>query len=161
METKGASARLVLQQCISAKLQVKPITGPEEAVYVNISRGMVAFVCFLKQADQTTVNKMVDHITQVKLSKQDDGKLVSILDLPGDLLIVPQATLGGRLKGKRMQYHQNIDKNLGSELYTQLVEACRKILKQTNKAVECGTYGNLQVLSIQTNGPYTHIIDVS
>ena len=97
----------------------------------------------------------------VRLS-EGDSKLVSILELPGDILIVPQATLGGRVKGRGMQYHGNIDKQTGSQLYEQFVGRCREAVHQTAEqcAVHCGTYGNRQVLSIVTNGPYSHVVDL-
>jgi len=93
---------------------------------------------------------------------ESDSKLVSILELPGDVLIVPQATLGGRVKGRSMQYHGNIDKQTGSQLYEQFVKLCREAVEQTAKhcTVHYGTYGNRQVLSMVTNGPYNHVIDI-
>lgn len=100
------------------------------------------------------------------MSTTDDGKLVSILDLPGDVLIIPQATLGGSLKGKVMQYHRNIGKEEGLVLYSEFVRLCQEILERTVKSpergciVKHGTYGNVQVLSTVTNGPYTHMIEI-
>ena len=87
---------------------------------------------------------------------------MSILELPGDVLIVPQATLGGRVKGRSMQYHGNIVKDTGSQLYAQFVNRCHEVVKQTTEqcSVHCGTYGNRQVLSVVTNGPYSHVIDI-
>ena len=97
----------------------------------------------------------------VRLS-EGDSRLVSVLELPGDILIVPQATLGGRVKGRSMQYHGNVDKQTGSQLYEQFVGRCREAVQQTAKqcAVHCGTYGIRQVLSMVTNGPYSHVVDI-
>ena len=99
------------------------------------------------------------------LSESDTGKLVSVLDLPGDVLIIPQATLGGNLKGKRMQYHRNINKEDGYNLYSKFAKLCHLYVtaapkcKEQQKVVRYGTYGNRQVFSAQTNGPYTHILE--
>jgi D-tyrosyl-tRNA(Tyr) deacylase len=108
----------------------------------------------------------------VRLSETDDGKRVSILELPGDVLIVPQATLGGRVKGRVVQYHGNVDKSVGESLYNAFVETCErevsencgntdKQISQTvvSPVVKHGTYGNRQVLSLNTNGPYTHQLE--
>lgn len=97
----------------------------------------------------------------IRLS-ESGSKRVSILELPGDVLIVPQATLGGRVKGRSMQYHGNIDKETGSQLYAQFVNRCSEVVKQTTQqcSVQSGTYGNRQVLSVVTNGPYSHVIDI-
>ena len=100
-----------------------------------------------------------------KLSETDDGKFVSILDLPGDILVIPQATLGGTLKGKLMQYHKNIAKDEGLNLYTKFVTLCQEMVIRSEKCQEkgtvlkFGTYGNRQVFQTNTNGPYTHLIE--
>lgn len=100
-----------------------------------------------------------------KLSETEDKKYVSILDLPGDILIIPQATLGGTLKGKLMQYHKNISKEEGLNLYTKFVRLCQDMMGNSEKCkekatvVRFGTYGNRQVFQTDTNGPYTHLIE--
>lgn len=100
-----------------------------------------------------------------RLSELENGKLVSILDLPGDILIIPQATLGGNLKGKVMQYHKNINKDEGLNLYTKFVQMCEGAVSKSEKCrekstvVKFGTYGNRQVFSSDTNGPYSHYLE--
>lgn len=82
-------ARIILQQCLSAKLQVQPRTEEQEAQFVEINRGLVVYVCFMKGATSDTVDKMVKAAMNARLSSLDDGtsKLVSILDLPGEVII--------------------------------------------------------------------------
>lgn len=107
----------------------------------------------------------VNTLLNVKLSETENGKHVSILDLPGNILIIPQATLGGKVKGRNMQYHSNSGKEEGLELYSQFVTLCEKELAANSKCaeagvvVEHGTYGNRQVLKLDTNGPYTHLVE--
>ena len=107
----------------------------------------------------------VKGVLNVRLSDNEEGKLVSILELPGDVLVIPQATLGGRVKGKAMQYHANVEKVLGEDLYSEFVELCRQTVEKNPVGGErgCefkwGTYGNRQVSAIDTNGPYTHILE--
>ncbi|XP_068255403.1 D-aminoacyl-tRNA deacylase 2 isoform X2 [Nyctibius grandis] len=138
---RPALARALLQQCLSARLQVKPPERGSEAEWVEIQRGLVIYICFFKGADEDLVPKI------------------------GDVLIIPQATLGGKLKGRKMQYHANIEKEKGLELYSQFVSLCEKELAANAKCVEAGvliqhgTYGNRQVLKLDTNGPYTHLIE--
>lgn len=159
-------AKCVLQQCVSARLMVTPALNDLPAEYVDVKRGVVIFVCFMKGATLDIIPKMIKALLEVKLSFcEERNKRFSILDLPGDVLIVPQATLGGKMKGKVIQYHQNIDKGDGKELYQDLVSKINEVVEENKSKVpnECtvknGTYGNLQVLTMETNGPYTHIID--
>ncbi|XP_007516907.1 D-aminoacyl-tRNA deacylase 2 [Erinaceus europaeus] len=158
-------ARALLQQCLHARLQVRPAEGDAAAQWVEVQRGLVIYVCFFKGADKELLPKMVNTLLNVKLSETENGKHVSILDLPGDILIIPQATLGGKIKGRNMQYHSNSGKAEGLELYSQFVTLCEKEFAANSKCAEAGvvvkhgTYGNRQVLKLDTNGPYTHLIE--
>lgn len=110
---------------------------------------------------------LVKAVLNTRLSESDSGKLVSILELPGDVMVIPQATLGGRLKGRMMQYHGNVDKTLGLELYQGLTQALQAVVEENNMTkeskctVKCGTYGNRQVFNMDTNGPYSHLVEFS
>ncbi|XP_023587252.1 D-aminoacyl-tRNA deacylase 2 isoform X3 [Trichechus manatus latirostris] len=106
-------ARALLQQCLHAQLQVRPAEGDVAAQWVEVQRGLVIYVCFFKGADKELLPKMVNTLLNVKLSETENGKHTSVLDLPGDILIIPQATLGGKVKGRNMQYHSNSGKEEG------------------------------------------------
>ena len=104
-------------------------------------------------------------VLETRLCENESGKRVSILDLPGDVLIIPQATLGGNLKGKVMQYHRNIAKDQGLHLYSMFVQKVEEMVSMSEKCkehqcvVRSGTYGNRQVFQTDTNGPYTHSLE--
>ena len=102
----------------------------------------------------------------VKLSElKENEPRMSVLDQPGSILIVPQATLGGKMKGKAIQYHKNIDKDTGLKYYNMFIELINKYAGESAKwkeagcRVESGTYGLRQVYSTETNGPYLHLIE--
>ncbi|TRY55368.1 hypothetical protein DNTS_034396 [Danionella cerebrum] len=157
-------ARVVLQQCLHAQLQVKPPDGENQAEWVEINRGMVIYICFFKGAAEDLIPKMVNTLLNMKLCETEAGKLTSVLQLPGSVLIVPQATLGGKPKGKGMQYHGNIGKDEGLKLYESFVSHCQSELSACTNSdphteLKHGTYGNRQVLTLDTNGPYTHLME--
>ncbi|XP_077320943.1 D-aminoacyl-tRNA deacylase 2 isoform X3 [Lithobates pipiens] len=116
---REVTARVILQQCLHAKLQVKPPDKDSEAEWTEIQRGMVIYLCFFKGSSKDVIPKIVNSVLNVKLSETDTGKRVSVIELPGDILIVPQATLGGKSKGRCMQYHSNADKELGDIILSQ------------------------------------------
>lgn len=70
------------------------------------------------------------------------------------------------MKGKVMQYHRNISKEDGAQLYSKFISSCKDTfdtnnkVKCINKTVESGTYGNRQVFTTDTNGPYTHVVEL-
>ncbi|XP_078348868.1 D-aminoacyl-tRNA deacylase 2-like isoform X5 [Oculina patagonica] len=162
------SVRIIIQQCLSARLQVQPPTENEDAQLVEISRGIVIYLCFLKGSNLDLVPKVVKSILNVRLSEITVRPTnVSVLELPGDVLIVPQATLGGKMKGKSVQYHSNISKDQGRIFYEKFITLCEEAVHANSaglsdsppKHVKHGTYGNRQVLSVETNGPFTHVFD--
>ena len=64
---------------------------------LNINRGLVVFVCFLQGATKEVVTKAVVAVKKAKLSEReesDGAKRVSITETGGDILVIPQATLG-------------------------------------------------------------------
>jgi len=101
-------ARVLMQQAVHAKLQTVAASDGKDAKFVEIGRGVVIFVCFFKVCTIDDIAKIVNSVLNVRLSYCDKRqKNVSILDLPGDVLMIPQATLGGKMKGKVTQYVQN------------------------------------------------------
>ncbi|ELT95466.1 hypothetical protein CAPTEDRAFT_175988 [Capitella teleta] len=160
-------ARVVLQQCISARLQIRPATADSSAEFVQIREGLVVHTCFCRGATAETVAKLATKVLNARVFKPEDSeKAISVLNLPGDVLIVPQATLGGRLKGNVLQYHRNLAKDESLKLYTDFVELCTKTVGDNNNRygygcqVFGGTYGNRQVLSMETNGPHSNIVEI-
>ena len=71
------------------------------------------------------------------------------------------------MKGKMIQYHNNVNKEKGSELYEKFIELIKKYANENPKWANnkndlkiChGTYGIRQVYSTITNGPYLHMIE--
>lgn len=167
---KKTKLKLVIQQCNSAKLKLPKLDKEATEKNLEISRGMVVFICFLKGAEQSDVLRAVQLVTNVKLCEQEEDsynpstktKREDVKFVAGDLLIVPQATLGGKLKGKALQYHDNISKSEGVALYESFNVELKQQMTQSAKAgrFESGIYGARQVLSMDTNGPFTHIFEL-
>ncbi|RMZ97841.1 putative D-tyrosyl-tRNA(Tyr) deacylase 2 [Brachionus plicatilis] len=162
-------ARCLVQQCVSARLQVvlPDIQKNILPEFVQIERGAVFFVCFMKDATEADVDKLAKSVLNVRLSQTEDSKSTSVLDLPGDILIIPQACLGGKMKGKMFQYHNNIGKDAGLDFYAKFVDLCKKYAAEhpvwslnKNLKVLSGTYGIRQVYSTETNGPNMHLIEL-
>ena len=145
--------KLVLQQCESAQL-----TLPDGPV-VTVGRGVVVFVCFTSPVTEENVRKSAKTCLSVKLSEDPvSGKRTSVTSVSGDVLIVPQATLGGKLKGSSVQYHGNVKRDEGEEMYRLFCDEMRAGVG-AGSVVE-GVYGARQVLSTVTNGPFSHVIEI-
>lgn len=163
--SRKAYVRAVVQQCTGAQLKAQP-ASTESSEELEINKGIIVYICFLKGAKKADVEEMARVLLSARICEADDSKLVSILELPGDVLIIPQPTLGGRVKGKVMVYNKNITKDEGQRLYTEFVTLFKKAFEKSakcltgKKVVRHGTYGTRQAFSCQTNGPDTHLIEI-
>ena len=165
LDNSDTSVKLIIQQCINAKLQVKACSsegaGDEESV--SIDKGIVVYISFLKSATIESANRAANLALNIKLTHDETtGKLQSALDTESDILVVPQACLGGKLKGKSFQYHNLLGKDVSHDLYQGFLDECklRIALSNSKGSFKHGTYGIRQVLRLETNGPFTHVIDV-
>ncbi len=151
--------RLVIQQCTSARLKLP--CGDA----ATISRGMVVFVCFRQGTARADAERAAETTCHLKLcedvgeEREGGRRRVSVLESGGEVLVVPQATLGGKLKGKALQYHGNVGKEEGEELYGAFCRTVAARMEDGSK-VKSGVYGARQVLSTETNGPYTHVLEL-
>lgn len=75
-------------------------------------RGLV-ICCAFSRADKELLPKMVNTLLNVKLSETENGKYISILDLPGNILI-PVSSV--RVKGRSDVARCNSGKEEGLEL---------------------------------------------
>ena len=71
------------------------------------------------------------------------------------------------MKGKMIQYHNNVNKDIGLELYEKFISLSKKYTSENENwckskidlKIEHGTYGIRQVYNTETNGPYLHLIE--
>ena len=199
------SIRVVAQAVESAKLLVDNVSR-----FVSIGPGVVLYVAFLNGCTDATVRLAVSSLATTRIfllgvdrsadeaSKAQGGpraKPTSLVERPStDVLVIPQATLAGKAKGKVVQYHQQIGKDEGHQLYHLFVDELRRTLlpqdvlmmphdvngvavttaqdgagaleegdgpappppPRQHRQVLCGTYGNRQALSFDSEGPFSH-----
>lgn len=92
--------------------------------------------------------------------------MVSVLDLPGSVLLVPQDSLMMQpLPNRRMAYRGGCEVWLGAQLFSRLVSACRELLAGSTKSaqagttVECGVYGQKQEIVLNSPDPLSLLLD--
>ncbi|KAF8276986.1 putative D-Tyr-tRNA(Tyr) deacylase [Trypanosoma cruzi] len=156
--------------------------------YVSVGRGVVIYVAFMGDTDDAALQQAITAIMNGRIFQrilQEGSPVTSVASLKdccdADILVVPQASLAGKLKGRSVQFHGLVDKSRGSLLYDrfcQLLRAARSIdtssvdangvpldgLASTQEAenvgrVISGTYGNRQGLKMESEGPLTHFFD--
>ena len=95
---------------------------------------------------------------QIKFYKEkEEDASISISEAKDlDLMIIPQASMGAKVKQKAVQFHSLIGKEEGQQVYSNFVELAKKFMEEQQKQkFVSGKYGNLQPLEIKSQGPNT------
>mmetsp|Transcript_21634 Transcript_21634/g.29721 ORF Transcript_21634/g.29721 Transcript_21634/m.29721 type:complete len:210 (+) Transcript_21634:110-739(+) len=129
MAASGKSLRVVLQHCRSAELLVD-----NQSRYVRIGPGIIIYVCFFKGISEKIVEQAAKEILTSKIYREFAGdgtaatatKPVNIQSSNCDLLVIPQASIAGKLKGKSLQHHQQIDKETGQIMWENFISSLGK-----------------------------------
>lgn len=93
------------------------------------------------------------------------GRHVSVMELPGNVMIIPQDTMTGVVKGSRVQHHDSIEAWKGLYLYKQFVSQCEKEVAASTKCTKAkvvvrhGVYGSMQTIYLNSNAPLTHVLE--
>ncbi|KPA82429.1 hypothetical protein ABB37_03498 [Leptomonas pyrrhocoris] len=165
--------------------------------YVRAGRGVMLYIAFLADAKDGTISdaelqRAVDVLLQTKIFTHfSPEKMItrpqSLAECPEmDILIVPQASLGGKVKkGHSVQFHELVPKDVGAALYDRLCHFIR-VARGVNEAlvdangapineddapkaegwikysgrVISGTFGNRQGLRFESEGPFTHVFEI-
>uniref|UniRef100_A0A1A8CF61 THAP domain-containing protein 1 n=1 Tax=Nothobranchius kadleci TaxID=1051664 RepID=A0A1A8CF61_NOTKA len=163
--SKQLQARIVIQQCSHAKVKVRPALDGAESEWAEIQQGMVVYVCFLQGVTVEVIYEIASKLMSTKLFRRE-RHTVSVLDLPGSVLLVPQDSLVGEpLPNKRMQYKGGCELWLGAQLFSNLVSACRQLMSTSTKCsractkVEYGVYGQKQEIVLTSLEPMSLLLD--
>ncbi|GET92403.1 hypothetical protein, conserved [Leishmania tarentolae] len=182
--------RIVLQAMDQGHLLVNNVDK-----YVRTGRGVMVYIAFLSDKDGAPITDealrhAVNMLLQTKIfTHLSPEKMVtrpqSLEECPEmDILIVPQASLGGKTKGHSVQFHQLVAKDVGAALYDRFchfVRVARGVDESRvdingasldedvpkaegwikyNSRVISGTFGNRQGLRFESEGPFTHMFDI-
>ncbi|XP_059209759.1 uncharacterized protein LOC131988624 [Centropristis striata] len=163
---RALQARTVLQQCSRAKVKTKPAHDGADAQWAEIQEGMVVYVCFFHGATEDVTHDMASSLMTTKFFRKDSGHSVSVLDLPGSVLLVPQdSLLGEPASQRRMQYRGGCPPWWGAQLFSNLVSACREFMSGSGKCtkagvkVEQGLYGQKQEVELNSAEPLTLLME--
>ncbi|KAM6968744.1 uncharacterized protein LKV04_017600 isoform 1-T2 [Tautogolabrus adspersus] len=160
-------ARTVIQQCSQAKVKIKPALDGADAQWAEIQDGMVVYVSFFQGATEDVTHEMARTLMTTKLFRKDTRHLVSILDLPGNVLFVPQDSLVGEPVSakRRMQYKGGCEPWWGAQLFSNLMSACRELMLGSVKCtkagvkLEQGVYGQKQEILLNSLEPLTVLLE--
>jgi hypothetical protein len=182
----GESIQLVTQRISSCRLMV----SEQEDRWITTGPGLVIYLSFIASEDQLNLQdrfeRIIKGIMTAKLAtisgwNKDHSDAESIQGLLTsesasmiNLVVIPQATLAGKLKegDKYLKYHRQLTRERGFELYSNFLStlskffnaSCPPIDMATNSnepipgrlGISWGTYGGRQGFEMVSTGPSTH-----
>ena len=124
----------------------------------NIGKGILALIGVQKQDDELKALKLFKKIINYRIFADDQDKMNhSLLDINGELLLVPQFTLAANTqKGARPSFSSAALPEMGEKLFKYLVNIAGNDVPN----VQTGIFGADMQVSLLNDGPVTFWLEV-
>ncbi|MFZ2160903.1 MAG: D-aminoacyl-tRNA deacylase [Sideroxyarcus sp.] len=124
----------------------------------QIGRGLLVLVGVEKHDDEANAMRLLERILTYRVFPDEQGKMnLSLNDIGGELLLVPQFTLAADThKGTRPSFSSAAAPELGASLFEYFVAAARA----SHPKVATGVFGADMKVSLVNDGPVTFWLQV-
>ncbi len=123
----------------------------------EIGRGLLVYVGFERKDDESVLERSVKKILNLRIFEDEGGKMnLSVLDIKGDVLIVPNFTLAGNAKkGNRPSFDNAMDPENANRMFLSLVERLGKYVNVRKGAFR----EHMEVYSVN-DGPVNIVLGI-
>jgi D-aminoacyl-tRNA deacylase len=141
---------VLIQRVKSARVEV------DANVIASIHQGLLAFVGFEPADDSKKVGNMLERMVNYRVFADAEDKMnLSLSDIKGELLLVPQFTLAADTgRGRRPSFTSAADPEMGNNLFNDL----KQLADELALAVDYGEFGADMQVYLQNDGPVTFIL---
>ena len=141
----------MVQRVNSANVEV------ESKVSGKIGKGLLILLGISVDDNDQDTSYLADKILKLRIFDDDQARMnLNILDIKGDILLVPQFTLYGDCrKGNRPSYDKAANADEARGLYKTFLNT----LKNSGLKVEEGVFGAFMNVYLSNSGPVTILID--
>lgn len=145
--------KLVLQRVLQASVSV------DSEIIGQIGNGYLIFLGVMQGDTSAQAQLLAEKVVKLRLFDGENGKINdrSVLDIDGEILVVSQFTLAGRLeKGNRPDYTQAAPPDEAEKLYEYFIG---KLKELGVRHVPSGKFGAMMAVSLVNDGPVTLIME--
>lgn len=137
----------LLQRVTAAEVKV------DGAVIGSIERGLLVLIGVERADNEAQADRLLERLLSYRVFADADGKMnLSLVDVAGGLLLVPQFTLAADTqKGTRPGFSPAAESQEGRRLFDYLVQRAR----QAHCVVQTGKFGANMQVSLTNDGPVT------
>ena len=124
----------------------------------EIQQGVLAFIGIEKEDSKEHVSRLVDKILSYRIFADEDDKMnLSVKDINGGLLLVPQFTLAADTqKGSRPSFSSAASPEKAENLFNEFISYA----KNKYEYIQAGQFGADMKISLLNDGPVTFWLQV-
>ncbi|NMC63116.1 MAG: D-tyrosyl-tRNA(Tyr) deacylase [SAR324 cluster bacterium] len=131
----------------------------EEKTVGEIGRGLLLFVGFGQDDDEKKLASMAVKLCNMRVFENEKSHFdKSLLDIGGEVLLVPQFTLfADTSKGRRPEFFKAMEPDRATGFFDQFVDEFRKL---HINVVQTGIFGDHMHVELENNGPVTIMVEL-
>lgn len=143
--------RMVIQKVERASVTVDGVMRAE------IGNGLMVLVGLLSTDDEKVMDYMLDKLVNLRIYEDENDKLnLSVKDVEGEILLVPNFTLyGDARKGRRPSYFNAASPEEAENIFDRLLEKAKELPLK----VESGVFRTHMKVELVNDGPVTILLD--
>lgn len=134
----------------------------DEKLISSIDQGLLVLLGVEKQDETSIAERLAEKILKYRVFADDEGKMnLSVLDIRGSVLMVPQFTLAADTqKGLRPSFSNAASPEKGLAMFNQLIDIMRVKGKSIRSGLpadwlQTGQFGADMAVSLLNDGPVT------
>ncbi len=141
--------KLIVQRVLNSCVEVEgEITG-------KINEGLMVLVGFGINDTEKEADYLANKLTKLRIFPDEKERMnLSVKDIGGKLLLIPQFTLYASTKKNRPSFHKALAPKEATILFDYFVEKCSQVVP-----VETGVFGAFMKVKLLNNGPVTIILE--
>ena len=142
--------KALIQRVSSSSVEV------EGRIVGQIKKGILVFIGIEKQDELKHADKMINKILSYRVFSDENDKMnLSVIDINGDVLLVPQFTLAADTKnGTRAGFSTAMKPIEAENIYDYMVEKFKTFVN-----TQSGVFGADMKVSLVNDGPVTFLLE--
>ena len=142
--------RVVIQRVLNSSVT---INNKDER---KINKGLMILVGFTYNDTKEDIDYIIRKILNLRIFEENDKMNLSVNDINGEILVIPQFTLyANTKKGNRPSFENSLDPISAEKLF----DITKEEFNKSNLKVEFGEFKADMKVSLINDGPVTIIID--
>lgn len=142
--------RVVIQRVLKSSVLI------DDKYEESINEGVMILLGMTYNDSIDDINYIIKKVLNLRIFDQDDKMNLSVTDINGDILVIPQFTLyADSRKGNRPSFDKALDYKNANKLF----DLFKEKISNCNLNVKFGKFGSDMKVSLINNGPTTIIID--